>query len=53
MSLILLRPLKDFSAEQLMTGRVQRILTRDVTLGNIELTCFKVSVRLVGKVLSP
>ena len=51
--LILLRLLKDLSAEQLVTGSVQRILTRAVMLGYMELTWLKVSVRLVGKLLSP
>ena len=37
--LILLRPLKDLSAEQLVTGRVQRILIRAEMFGNIKLTC--------------
>ena len=36
-----------------MTGRVQRIFTRAVMLGYIELTCLKVRVRFVGKLLSP
>ena len=47
--LILLNPLKDLSAEQLVTGKVQRILTRAVMLGNMGLTCLKVSARFVGK----
>ena len=50
---ILYSPLKDLSAEQLVTGKVQRILTRAVMLGYMELTCLRVSVRLVGKLLSP
>ena len=50
---ILFSPLKDLSAEQLVTGRVQRILTRAVMLGYIGPTCLNVSVRLVGKLLSP
>ena len=51
--LILFRPLKDLSAEQLVTGRVQRNFTRAVMLGYMELTCLKMSVRYVGKLLSP
>ena len=50
---ILFSPLKDLSAEQLVTGRVERILIRAVMLGYMELTCLRVSMRLVGKLLSP
>ena len=51
--LILFRPLKDLSGEQLVTGNVQRIFTRAVMLGYMELTRLKVSVRFVVKLLSP
>ena len=51
--LILFSPLKDLSAEQLVTRRVQSILIRTEMLGYIQLICFKVSVILVGKLLSP
>ena len=52
--LILFSLLKDLSAEQLVTVRVQSILIRTEMLGYMELIiCFKVSVRLVGKLLSP
>ena len=33
--------------------RVERILTRAIMLGNMGLTCLKVSARFVGKLLSP
>ena len=50
--LILFSLLKDLSAEQLVTGRVQSILIRTEMLGYMELVCFKVSVRLVGNLYS-
>ena len=52
-ALILFSPLRDHSAEKLVTGRVQSILIRIEMLGYMELICFKVSVRLVGKLPSP
>ena len=42
-------PLKDLSAEQVVTGNVQRILIRALILGNIELTCLIVRVGLEGR----
>ena len=50
--LLLLRLLKDLSAVQVVTGRVQRILARAEMLEYIELTCVNVCMRLVGKLLS-
>ena len=51
--LILFRPLKDLSAEQLVTGRVHNILTKALILGNMVVACLRVTVGLRGRLLSP
>ncbi len=49
--LILFRPLKDLSAEQLVTGRVHNILTKALMLGNMVVACLRVTVGLCGRLL--
>lgn len=51
--LIRFSPLKDLSAEHDVTGSVQRIVTRALMFGYIELMCLRVSVRLDGGLVSP
>ncbi len=42
----LFRPLKDLSAEQLVTGRVHNILTKALMLGKMVVACLRVTVGL-------
>ena len=42
-------PLKDLSAEQLVTGRVHMILTSALKFGYIEVVCLRVVVGIDGK----
>ena len=51
--LIHFNALKDLSTEQVVTGSVQRILTRVSIMGKIELICLIVSVGLEGRLASP
>ena len=51
--LIHFNALKDLSAQQVVTGSVQRILTIVLILGKIELICLMVSVGLEGRLASP
>ena len=51
--LILLSPLNDLSAEQLVTGSVHKIVTNALILGYIGVTWRSVTVRVEGKLASP
>ena len=51
--LICFRKLKDLSAEQLVTGRVNKILTKTSILGYMEVICGRVVVVLVGRLFCP
>ena len=51
--LILFIPLKDLSAEQLVTGRTHRIVHKALILGYIAVACLRASVGLLGKLLLP
>ena len=51
--LIRFSPLKDLSAEQLVTGRMQKILTKTLMLGYIEDTFLRVSASVEGKLFCP
>ena len=52
-ALIRFRLVKDLSAEQLVTGRVHRILIRAFTFGYIEVACLRATAGLDGKLLHP
>lgn len=52
-NLIRFNPLNDHSAEQAVTGSVERIFTKADMFGYMELRWRKVSVRLVGKLFLP
>ena len=47
--LIRLSPLKDLSAEQLVTGRVHKMLIKALTFGYIAEVCLSVVVGLNGR----
>ena len=51
--LILFIPLKDLSAEQLVTCRTHRIVNKALILGYIAVACLGASVGLLGKLLLP
>ena len=51
--LIRFRLLKDLSAEQLVTGRVHRILSKALMFGNIEVACLRAAAGMEGKLLCP
>ena len=51
--LIRFRLLKDLSAEQLVTGRVHRILINTLMFGYIEVTCLRAAAGVDGKLLCP
>ena len=46
-------PLKDLSAEHVVTGRVHRILTSVVMLGHIQVVCRRVSLGVDGRLFWP
>ena len=46
-------PLKDLSAEQLVTGRVHKMVTNTLMLGYMEVACLRVVVGLDGKLQCP
>ena len=46
-------PLKDRSAEHVVTGRVHRILTSVVMLGHIQVVCRRVSLGVDGRLFWP
>ena len=45
--------LKDLSADQLVTGRVHKMVTNTLMFGYTEVTCLKVVVRLDNKLQCP
>ena len=49
--LIRFRLLNALSAEQLVTGRVHRMLTNALIFGNIVVACLRVTAGLDGKLL--
>jgi hypothetical protein len=46
-------PLNDRSAEQLVTGKVQRIVINTLMFGYIDVACLRVMVGVTGKLLNP
>ena len=51
--MIRFRLLKDLSAEQLVTGRVHRILSKALMFGNIEVACLRAAAGMESKLLYP